>query len=195
MKKALFALLLAACVCLAGCTQPVPRQAADGEAWDEDWVNVGNVVGVETPEGMTPRENNDALAASGMYYAAWSIGAAEPYVNEDGDEAQLYDAQVCLLLAGYDAAGKAEDSASEWLDMASGQYAVEGTSTESYNGQEFTVITYTYASETNPYTHGASAFGVYRNYAISVEVSCREGFGGSAGDILADFLENCHYAA
>lgn len=194
MKRRIFALLLAACICLTGCSQSVPRQAADGAAWDEAWASVGNVVGVDTPEGMTARENNDALAASGMYYATWSIGAAEPYVNEDGQEAQIYDAQICLLLAGYDAAGKAEDSAAEWLELASGRYAVEGTSAETYNGQSFTVITCAYDSETNPYAGGASAFGVYRNYAINVELSCREGFNGNVQEILADFLENCHYA-
>ena len=79
--------------------------------------------------------------------------------------------------------------------MASSQYAIEGTSTETCNGQEFTVITYTYESDTNPYARGASAFGVYRNYAISVELSCQEGFDGNAPDILANFLEHCHYAA
>ena len=41
--------------------------------------------------------------------------------------------------------------------MASSQYAIEGTSAETYNGQEFTVITYTYESDTNPYARGASA--------------------------------------
>ena len=71
MKRHVFALLLAGCICLAGCAQPIPRQAADGAAWDEQWVSVGNVIGIDTPEGLTPRENNDALTANGMYYATW----------------------------------------------------------------------------------------------------------------------------
>ena len=79
--------------------------------------------------------------------------------------------------------------------MASSQYAIEETSAETYNGQEFTVINYTYESDTNPYARGASAFGVYRNYAISVELSCREKFDGSSQEFLAGFLLNCHYAA
>lgn len=182
-------------LCLAGCSQPAPRQAADGAAWDENWVNVGNVIGADTPEGLIPRENNDALATNGMYYATWSIGEAEPFVNEDGDAAQIYDAQLYLLLAGYHAAEKAEDSAAEWLEMASSRYTAGDASTEIYNGQAFTVLACTYNSETNPYAGGVSAFGVYRNYAISVELSCQEGFAGNAQEILADFLENCHYAA
>lgn len=194
MKRYFSAALAALCLCLAGCSQPVPQRAADGAAWSESWVTVGNVIGVETPDQFTLRENSDAIAARGMYYATWSDGEAEPYTNEDGGEAQIYDAQIYLLLAGYDEAGKAEDAAAEWLDMASGQYAVETSAGETYNGQAFTVITYTYQSETNPYARGASAFGVYRNYAVSVELSCREGYGGSARELLEAFLQSCHYA-
>lgn len=180
---------------LTGCGQNIPAAAADGAKWDDGWVNVGGIVGVDTPAGLDSRENDDTLGMNGMYYATWSSGDAEPYTNADGDEAELYDAQVYLLLAGYDEAGKAEDSASEWLDMAAQQYTVEDTATETYNGQEFTVITYTFSSDTNPYQRGASAFGVYRNYALSVELSCRDAFGGNAKEVLTDFLEHCHYAA
>ena len=196
MKKQYWVIL---CLCgllgLTGCGTPAPETAADGSAWDENWVTVGNVIGVETLEGMTFRESSDALSAKGMYYAAWSIGDAAPAVNEDGEDAQIYDAQVCLLLAGYDDTAKAEDTVKEWLDMAYGRYTVDAEAAETCNGQEFTVIIYTYASETNPYAYGASAYGAYGNYAVSVELSCRESFNGSALEILADFLEHCHYAA
>lgn len=187
------------CLCgllgLTGCGEAVPETAADGAAWNDGWINVGNVLGVDAPEGMTIRENSDALDAKGMYYASWSTGEAESISNEDGDGAEIYDAQVSLLLAGYRDTGKAEEAAAEWRTMAEEQYAVEETSTQVYNGQEFTVLTCTYPSETNPYARGASAFGVYGNYAISVELSCREGFDGDALEILGDFLEHCHYAA
>ena len=193
MKKSLLALLLAACVCLAGC-QPIPVTAADGASWSDEWVTIGGIVGVDTPAGIDYRENNDALSIRGMYYAAWSIGEAEPYTNEDGDEAQLYDAQIYFLLAGYDAAEKAEASAAEWQSMARERYTVDQTLPAVCNGQDFTVLTYSFDSETNPYANGASAFGVYRNYAVSVELSCREDFAGSPLEILTDFLEHCHYS-
>ena len=187
------------CLCLAlflsECGKAATPKAADGAAWSEDWVTLGNVVGVDTPEGLTARENSDVLSTKGMYYAAWSAGEGEPWVNEDGEDAQLHDAQVYFLLAGYDSTQKAEEAVVEWLTMASEQYAVENTSTEICNGQEFTVITYTYISERNPYSRGASAFGTYGNYAISVELSCRENFEGDALETLEDFLEHCHYAA
>jgi len=191
--KRFMLVLLALALGLTGCGQ-VPVQAADGAAWSKDWVTVGNVMGVDTPDGMTARENSDTLAASGMYYAAWSIGEAEPYVNEDGDDAEIYDAQTYVLLSGYNAAEKAEENAAEWQSMANERYAVEQTQSLTCNGQEFTVLSYTFDSETNPYARGASAFGVYRNYAISVELSCREGFTGDPLEVLTDFLEHCHYS-
>ena len=194
-KQGWMILCLCGLLCLTGCGAPAPEAAADGSVWDESWVTIGNVIGVETPEGMTLQENSDALSAKGMYYAAWSIGDATPIVNEDGEDARVYDAQVSLLLAGYDDTGKAEDTVKEWLDMAYGQYAVDAEAVETCNGQEFTVIIYTYTSETNPYAYGASAYGAYGNYAVSVELSCQEGFDGSALELLANFLEHCHYAA
>lgn len=196
MKRRMgFLICLASCLCLAGCTASLPDRAADGTAWSDDWVTVGGIIGVDTPDGLTPRENNEALAANGMYYATWSVGEAEDYINADGDSAQLYDAQLYLLLAGYTDQDKAVDSAAEWLDLADDHYEVNSTETQTYGGQEFTVITYTFQSDTNPYARGASAFCVYRNYALSVELSCRDSFDGDPLETLSDFLERCHYAA
>lgn len=194
MKRA-FVLSLILILLLSGCGRAAVPKTADGQDWSEEWVTVGNVVGVDTPEGLTFRENNDTLAARGMYYASWSSGEAVPTVNEDGEDALLYDAQLYYLLAGYDSTEKAEEAAAGWLDMAYGQYAVDAEAVETCNGQEFTVISYTYQSESNPYDCGVSAFGAYGNYAISVELSCRESFDGDALDVLENFLESCHYAA
>lgn len=193
MKKYMPVLLIL-CLCLTGCGQPTPLQAADGTAWNNDWVTVGGIVGVDTPAGIDHQENNDILSIKGMYYATWSIGEPEPYTNEDGDEAQLYDAQIYLLLAGHNPAEKANESAAEWQAMANDRYAVEQTLSTTCNGQDYTILTYAFDSETNPYARGASAFGVYRNYAVSVELSCREDFIGDPQDILTDFLEHCHYS-
>lgn len=197
MKKTICVLLaVALCLSAAGCASPAaPEAAADGDPWDESWVTVGGVVGVDTPEGIDPRENNEALAANGMYYATWSIGEGEPYTNADGEDATLYDAQVYLLLAGHKSEQAAESTLSQWMELARRQYTVSQAAEESHNGQDFTVITYSLDSETNPYARGVSAFGIYRDYAISVELTCREDFDGDPAQQLARFLDACHYAA
>lgn len=193
-KPGILALLLTIFVALSGCGQLPPEQAADGLNWSENWITVGSVLGVDTPEGLTPRENNKALAANGMFYATWSIGEPSPYVNADGEDATIYDAQIYVLLAGADSPEKAEGAMENWLAMAQGQYDVSQTTTEICNGRAFTVITYAYASEENPYSGGASAFGLYRNHAISVELSCQKDFSGNPSEILLDFLNHCHYS-
>ncbi len=195
MKKLLLA-LLAACVLLTGCgaAQP-PEKALDGSKWEESWVTVGNTVGVDTPDTLTLRDNNEALASQGMYYATWSIGEPEPYTNKEGNEVSIYDAQINLLLAGFREDGGAEKSAAEWLEMAQEQYHVSETRTETFNGQEYTLLACTYDSETNPYTGGAAAFGVYDSQcAAAVEVSCRDTYAGDPMDLLTDFLSRCHIA-
>lgn len=196
MKRPVILCLAALCLCLTGCAStPPPERAADGLAWDEGWVTVGGMVGVDTPEGMDPRENNEALAVSGMYYATWSMGEGRPCTNEDGEDAELYDAQVYLLLGSYRSGGEAEDALNQWKDMALAQYTDVSAVEETHNGVDFTVITYSFDSETNPYARGASAYGLFGNCAVSVELTCREEFDGDAARLLAGFLDNCHYAA
>lgn len=84
MKKILFFLLAAIfCFSLTACGEtPAPEKAADGTPWSEDWVTISNVMGVDTPEGLTLRDNKDALAASGMYYSTWSIGEESSYMDK-----------------------------------------------------------------------------------------------------------------
>jgi len=198
MKKVLAAALVM-CALLAGCGEPAaPAADRDGVPWEEGWTLVGeDVLGVEPdPAGeLVLRENNSTLAASRMYYAAWSIGEAEAYTNEDGEEAELYDAQVYLLLAGKDSPEEAGETLEEWRGLAAERYENITEASGVYNGQEFVTAAFTYAADTNPYADGAAAFGVFGNYALNVEVSCRDTFGGSAEDILTAFLERCHYAA
>lgn len=196
MKRfAMFLLAGVLCLGLTGCAGPLPpEKAADGQNWNEDWVTVGQIIGVDTPEGMDPRENNEALAANGMYYATWSMGEAVPCVNEDGEDAELYGAQVYLLLSGGKSAEEAENILAQWQELAKQRYVVGETDTQTHNGQEFTIITYTFDSESNPYARGVSAYGVYRNYAVNVELACQEDFDIDPEELMGQFLDNCHYA-
>lgn len=194
MKKRFFAVILcAALLVLAGCTAGVPTEAVDGTPWSADWITLGHVLGVEKPgHGLTLQDDK---AAKKMYYASWSIGEAQPYTTADGNETELYDAQLVFLLKTSNTAKSAQASVDEWLDMAEDVYTVTDTAQQTYNGQEFTVLTYTFPSGINPFTHGVSAFTVYGTCAISAEFSCQDSFEGDASEILADVLEHCHYAA
>lgn len=186
MKKIL-ALAGLLCLLLAGCVEEMgPTKPGNGP------LLVGNFVRVDVPREIEPMEYNDVLAADGMYYATWSVGEAQPYTNEDGDEAEIFDAQVYLVLSEKTSAENAAEALDEVLKMANSRYQVKSTVSEDYGGQNYTIITYRYLSETNPYTLGAAAFAVRGNRLINVEVSCQESTEDPLA-LLVDFLEGCRY--
>ena len=198
MKKIIF-FLLAAIICfnLTACSEvPAPEKAADGTPWSEDWVTISNVMGIDTPEGLTLQDNKDALAASGMYYSTWSIGEETSYIDKTDDEEKevtIYDAQLFLLLSGSSSTEETEKNREEWLAMADEHYQIDSEETGTWNGQEYTLISYHLTD--SPYARGASAFGIYGNYAIIAEFSCQESFEGDPREYLDTFLKNCHYGA
>ncbi|MCC8181987.1 MAG: hypothetical protein LIO45_03260 [Clostridiales bacterium] len=188
---ALLSLLLGLCACTAA-----PTETNDGLDWSENWVRVGATLGVEPPEnGLTLLDNKDALAGSDLYYAAWTVGEAEDYVNSDGDTVDLYDAQLYLLLADCADEETAAQNIAQWQAAEEAVYTVTDTQTVTCAGQEFTVLIYDGTGEDNPYQFGASAFGVYQNHAINVELTCQTDFDGDALTILTDFLDGIHYAS
>ncbi len=186
----------ALCLLLPGCGTAAPERAADGAAWDADWVTLGNVLGVAEPgHELALRDNNAALSASDLYLASWTIGEGAPYVNEDGDEVSLYPARMDVLVYGCKDAEAARQTLAEWSARQAQTYAVSATAEQTVNGQDYSVSSYDCQSETNPYSRGVSAFGVYGSYAVSFELNCLDGFAGDEAQILQDFLNACHYAA
>lgn len=180
---------------LTGCSI-APSRAADGSAWSEDWITLGPVLGVEPPEHeLVLLDNNTALTANDMYYAAWAIGEAESYTNSDGKEISLYDAQMDVLVCGCGDAERARETVEDWKSRQDGIYAATDRREESHNGQSYTIAAYKCGSETNPYSRGVSAFGVCGKYAVSAELNCRDAFAEDEAEILADFLDGCHYGA
>ncbi len=188
--------LLALCLTLTACSKPAPAKAADGADWDESWITLGNILGVAEPgNDLTLRDNNDALSVNDMYLASWTIGDGAPYINEDGDEVVLYPARLDVLVYGRRDEAAAREALEDWTARQGSTYDVNSTSEQTCNGQDYTVSAYTCKSDTNPYSRGVSAFGVYGSYAISAELNCQDGFDGDEKAILMDFLDRCHYAA
>lgn len=194
MKKRITILLAAAlCLGLAGCGVAPPERAADGSNWDLDWVTLGSALGVDAPEGWTLRETDQSRANEGLLYAMWSMGEEESQTGEDGEDAVLYDIELQVLLIGAPSPASAANTIEEWMSLANTHLAVDSTAEQTYNGQPYTVLTYLYGDQDNPYDRGAAAYGVYHNYAINVELSCRENASEDAAALLAEFLECCHY--
>lgn len=188
-------LLLAALLGLSGCSQ-YPDRAADGTPWDSDWTMLGTVLGAEEPgNDFSLLDNYTVLTGEDIYYAAWVAGDPAPYTNEDGDEVDLYDAQLYLLAAGCADETYARQNQTDWIARQQERYTVTDTWHETCNGQEYTLLAYTCGSETNPYARGVSAFTVYGTYAVSAELACQEDFAGEEREILLQFLNGCHYSA
>lgn len=198
LMKRLIVFLLAAAVCLglAGCSMPTPppAEAADGTPWNEDWVTVGGAVGVDAPEALTLLQNTDTISSNQMAYATWSMGEAEPYTTKNDEETEIYDAQLFVLLAKRESAEQARATMDEWQGMIGDMYDVAASDDVDLGGQEFHVITYTYLSQETPYTAGASAFALFGNYAMNVEITARGAAADDPRALLTEFLETFHYA-
>ena len=191
MKRAV-SLALLAVLLLTGCAaQTGPTNEELG--WDKDWVRVGALLGVEPMDGFTLRENIDAMGIYGLYYATWTAGEARDYTNADGDKAQIYDAQIYVLLQNSKNADEARSALDEWIDLERENYEAGETLTETYAGQEFDLFPLLQAGKDNPYTHGAAAFAARDGWAISVELLCQDSFEGDAQTCLTQFLSGFHY--
>ena len=167
MKRTFYSLaaLLLACS-LTGCGEISPDKAADGADWDKDWTILGSTLGIEESNPkLTLQENPVVLTGKDTYYATWSMGEAVPYVNEDGDDTDLYDAQLYVLLvnneelksAAKEAADQEEqkidpkDTIKEWVDHEKDIYEITKEDDEIINGQSYHLLSYRTLSETNPY--------------------------------------------
>lgn len=173
-----------------------PSAAADGAAWDKNWEMMAKVVGIEAPGGgLTLLTNNSVLAGEDTYYASWTAGEPAPYTNADGDEVDLYPAQLYVLLYGCADQAAAESACAGFLAREQQTYTVHSQRTEEHNAQRYTVLDYTGGSAGNPYGRGSSAFAVRGNYVLVAELLAQDSFDGDVSRMLSAFLDGVHYSA
>ena len=174
----------------------LPERAADGAAWNEGWVTLGSVLGVEEPgNGLALVDNNSILTADDTYLASWASAQTVPYANEDGEADELPEAQLYLLAQGCKDAANAAIALDEWIARERDTYDVLETRAEVHNDQEYTILIYEVASDENPYARGATAFATRQNYALTAELTCVDGYAGDAAAMLGAFLDGFHYNA
>lgn len=173
-----------------------PSAAADGAAWDKNWEMMAKAVGIEAPGGgLTLLTNNSVLAGEDTYYASWTAGEPAPYTNADGDEVDLYPAQLYVLLYGCADQAAAESACADFLAREQETYTVQDQRTEEHNAQRYTVLDYTGGSAGNPYGRGSSAFAVQGNYVLVAELLAQDSFDGDVSRMLSAFLDGVHYSA
>ena len=187
MKRA-WILLSALALLLTGCA----RQDKHPE-WDENWTAFGDRMAVEPPRDFALAEFNDALSLNGIWYASWVSGEERTVTNAEGEEASAYAAQLYLLVK--ECAGEDEATANvhDWIDREAKSYRAGEPFERGVGTQSYSMLLLNAANENNPYSHGAAAFALRGDMAISAELLCAEGFEGDPLTILEQFLNGIHY--
>lgn len=190
MRKRLFCLLLSIVLILPGCGGTREKPAD----WKADWTVVCPVLAAEPFEGFTLHEINDALYLNGIYYATWVTGDPRPHTNENGEEAQVFDGQIYVIVQEYRSSHSAGSGLAQWITREKQTYETGSESTVTCAGQEYTLLPLLRGKETNPYTHGAAAFGLRGEWAVCVEVLGADGYEADTEQILEAFLTGFHFS-
>lgn len=188
-------LLLYVLLCfLPFCTGCSFSSASENRTAEDGTVLVGHTLEVRnTDDRLTLMDNKDALAADGLYYAAWTAGNCEPYENKDSDTVDLYDAQLYPLLGEAKSTEDAQHDMDTWLAAAKENYEVQKKDTVSCGGNSYTLLTYQCKSADTPYDRGVSAFYTDQNIAVCIELTCRADYTEDLYLMLTEFLNNCSY--
>lgn len=176
---------------LSGCSfSSAPKEPSD----KNESVMIGHTLEIRNEDKrLTLLDNKDALAADGLYYAAWTAGNSEPYENKDGDTISLYDAQLYLLLGEARSTKDAQHDMDAWLAAARENYEVQKEETVSCGGRDYMILTYFCKNEDTPYDRGVSAFYTEQKAAVCIELTCREAYTENLYSMLTDFLNHCTY--
>ena len=179
----------AALLFLSGCSRFLPQEStlsteADGSIPVSSFLSIASA-----PDPLTLYDSKDALAADGLYYVSWTAGESTGYENEDGDMVDLFPAQATLLAAERKSAQAAESDIESWKSASKDNYNISDTRSESINGQEYEIITYTMKNSESPWKGGVSAFAVHGKAAICCELTFTDSFTGDPDRILLKLLE------
>lgn len=194
MKKSRFFPIICILILLTGCTAPVPS-GTEEPALQDGQIHIGKNIRIDKPEDLILLDYKDALAADGLYYATWVDGNSSPYVNSDGENVELYDAQLYFLASESPGEDTAEKDCAAWLTTAKENYDIYSEKKITCNDQTYTLIAYNCVGDTNPYDHGMSVFGTCGAYAVCIEFTCLESYDMELEPILTEFLNGCHYGA
>lgn len=172
-----------------------PMEQTKEDTWaNSGFLKIGRSLTIQnTDNTLTLLDNRDVLSANGLYYATWTMGESEPYVNSEGKTVDLYDLQLYLILSEHKNTAEASNDMTKWIDLGKNNYEVLTEEEIVCNGQSYLLITYNCVSKDNPYDRGVSAFGVHGNDAMCFELTCRKDFEGDLKNILVSFLDNCTY--
>ncbi len=193
MKRIYWIYALCIMLTLTGCSAVSAQSAPSADETSGD-IMIGNFLRIQnTDSRLTLLNNLDTLSADGLYYASWVIGDAQPYENSDGDTVDLYDASLYLLSGEFKNTQYAQENMDSWLAAAKENYEILNEEEITCSGQTYSLITYNSTHEDNPYARGVSAFGVCENYAVCIELTCRDEFPDDLRNILIDFLNCCSY--
>ena len=193
IKSKYIVCILCIATLLSGCSA-FSSDSGSNIVTDSEYVTIGSHLIVHNTDArLTLMSNMDALSADGLYYASWAAGSSEPYINFAGDTVDLYDAQLYLLLGEFKSSDAAQENMDNWLTAAHSKYDVTDEKIVTCNEQSYTMVTYKFINEENPYERGVSAFGVHQNLAVCVELTCRENYQEDLYEMLIDFLDGCTY--
>lgn len=186
------ALILGAALLLGGCATPSSLQEKE-PLENVPELTVGSSLHLtDIDQSYTLTADNSTLAADGLYYVSWGIGACEPYENSDGETVDLYDANLYLLLGESKSPDSAAANTAKWRAAADGNYDIVSEEELTCSGQTYTLLSYNCAAD-SPYARGVSAFATHDAASVCVEVTCREDFDGDIREILTEVLGNCEY--
>lgn len=181
--------ILVGMLLLSGCQSRLALADENGVPWGADWNEMGRFVGVEDPgNGLVQYEYNDVQAFSGIYYSAWSCGEAETITNAEGEEAELFPAQLYFLVQESDSEEQKAHALAQRKAIGENGYEL----TQLKKTGEYTFYTMAPKND-SPFTGGILALGEHGRFALSVELMWAEDVYDNPEQVVDDFIAAIHY--